>query len=183
MGCKMLAYCEHYSLEDYNRWDGDWELIDGMPYAMSPAPGISHQIVAGNILTQLNNEIKDKLNGCPDCYALMEVDWEISNDTVVRPDVLIICDEINEKILMAPTVIFEVSSPSTARRDELLKFQLYEKEGVAYYVLVYPEKNIAKVYRWINGSYQKQGDYSKGELEFDLGGCSVVLDLSTIWRD
>ena len=80
----MLAYCEHYSLVDYNGWKGDWELIGGMPYAMSPAPSISHQIVAGNILTQLNNKIKDKLNGCPDCYALIEVDWEMSNDTVVR---------------------------------------------------------------------------------------------------
>ncbi|WP_428353518.1 Uma2 family endonuclease [Methyloprofundus sp.] len=179
----MLAFREHYSLNDYNQWKGDWELVDGMAYAMSPSPSISHQIVAGNILTQLNNVIKNKLSGCPDCYVLMEVDWEISNDTVVRPDVLVICDEVNEKILKAPRVIFEVSSPSTARRDELLKFQLYEKEGVAYYVLVYPEKKIAKVYRWVSGYYQKQGDFDKGDFEFDLGECSVVLDLSTIWRN
>ena len=50
-------------------------------------------------------------------------------------------------------------------------------------MLVYPEKNIAKVYRWINGFYQKQGGFDKGDFEFDLGECSVVLDLSTIWRN
>ncbi|RKT46665.1 hypothetical protein BDD21_4197 [Thiocapsa rosea] len=25
---------EHYSLDDYRRWEGDWELIQGMPLAI-----------------------------------------------------------------------------------------------------------------------------------------------------
>jgi hypothetical protein len=31
---KILPY---YTYEDYVQWEGKWELIDGIPYAMSPA--------------------------------------------------------------------------------------------------------------------------------------------------
>ncbi len=179
----MLAYYEHYTIEDYDLWEGRWELLNGMPYAMPPSPTVSHQLIAGNILTQFNTAIRHQGKDCTQCYALMEVDWEISHDTIVKPDILILCDEVDERVIKTPRIIFEVSSPSTAKRDELLKFQLYEKEGVAYYVLVYPNNKLAKVYRWVNGTYQKQGDYSTGELTFDLESCHVLLDFSAIWRD
>ena len=178
----MFAYYEHYTIKDYDLWEGHWELLNGMPYAMSPSPTVSHQLIAGNILTQFNTAIRRQGNGCTPCYALMEVDWEVSHDTIVKPDILILCDEIDERVIKTPHIIFEVSSPSTAKRDELLKFQLYEKEGVAYYVLVYPENKLAKVYHWINGAYQKQGDYSTGKLTFDVKNCHVLLDFSAIWR-
>ncbi len=29
----VLAYQDYYTLEDYLSWAGDWELMDGMPYA------------------------------------------------------------------------------------------------------------------------------------------------------
>ncbi|HSV11108.1 MAG TPA: hypothetical protein VLI68_10085 [Hanamia sp.] len=28
----------HYTYEDYCHWEGRWEVIDGIPYAMIPAP-------------------------------------------------------------------------------------------------------------------------------------------------
>ncbi len=37
---KLLPY---YTYEDYCRWEGRWELIDGIPFAMSPAPTPRHQ--------------------------------------------------------------------------------------------------------------------------------------------
>ena len=62
-------------------------------------PRVSHQLVSGNILTQLNNLTRNSPESCSDCHALMEVDWEVSSDTVVRPDILMLCDEIDEKII------------------------------------------------------------------------------------
>ena len=35
-------YRPHYTYEDYLLWEGRWELIEGMPYAMSPTPVIDH---------------------------------------------------------------------------------------------------------------------------------------------
>jgi len=35
----MLAEVfEKYTYEDYKRWKGDWELIEGFPFAMAPLP-------------------------------------------------------------------------------------------------------------------------------------------------
>ena len=32
----------HYVYDDYRQWEGRWELIEGIPYAMTPAPGFEH---------------------------------------------------------------------------------------------------------------------------------------------
>ncbi len=37
---KILPY---YTYEDYLRWEGQWEVIEGIPYAMSPMPRPEHQ--------------------------------------------------------------------------------------------------------------------------------------------
>lgn len=172
-----LAYTEHYSLKDYEMWKGDWELIHGEPYSMSPSPSISHQRLEKKILLQLDRELKE----CSQCEALSEVDWTVSNETVVRPDVLIACNIQGEKLTKTPEMIVEIISPSTARRDELLKFELYENEGVGIYVLVYPDEKKAKAYRLVNGHYLKIGDFSQNTLEFRIGSCSVSLNFSVIW--
>jgi len=38
-----------YTYEDYKLWEGDWELIYGVPYAMAPAPMIKHQAISSKI--------------------------------------------------------------------------------------------------------------------------------------
>jgi len=38
----------------------------------------------------------------------METDWQVSNDTVVRPDVMVICQPIDEKVTVTPEVCIEV---------------------------------------------------------------------------
>jgi hypothetical protein len=32
-------------------WEGDWELIDGAPYAMSPSPEMTHQFTGGSLFS------------------------------------------------------------------------------------------------------------------------------------
>lgn len=36
-------YQPHYTVEDYELWEGDWELWDGHAIAMSPAARPDHQ--------------------------------------------------------------------------------------------------------------------------------------------
>jgi len=177
-----LAYEEHYTVEDYQLWEGDWELIGGMPYAMTPSPTVTHQICAANLLTQIKTDLDSHPDNCGNCHVLMETDWEISNDTVVRPDILVTCDILDEKVIKAPGLIVEVVSASSARRDEQQKFDLYRKEGVSYYILAYPDKQLAKIYRNDSTEYRKIGDLSDKRIEFELGACVFSLDLGKIWR-
>ncbi len=171
-------YVELYTVEDYQHWEGEWELIYGSPYAMAPPPMVTHQSINGKIFIELNKDLDD----CPQCQALFEIDWEISSDTIVKPDTLVICYEPDEHLTKKPELIFEIASPSTVKRDETLKFELYEQEGVAYYVLVYPKKQKAKVYRLKEGRYIKVGDFSEESYIFDMDKCTIDFDFSKIWR-
>jgi hypothetical protein len=43
---KILPY---YTYEDYVQWEGKWEVIDGISYAMSPAQTPKHQMIANSL--------------------------------------------------------------------------------------------------------------------------------------
>ena len=152
---KAIGY---YTNDDYLIWKGKWELIGGIPIAMAPSPVIKHQAITGKILNELMNSIGD----CERCLVLSEEDWKISNDTIVKPDVVLICDEPSDTyITKTPEIAVEVISKSTAKRDEVFKFEIYEREKVLYYIIVYPNDCKAKLYQLINGKYSKQGDFFK----------------------
>ncbi len=174
-----VEYLPHYTYEEYKQWEGKWELIYGVPYAMAPAPMIEHQRVSNKIARVLD----EVLEGCKECMALLPVDWKISDDTVVQPDNLVYCGELenDQYLTKAPQVIFEVISPSTAIKDTNLKFELYEREGVRYYVLVYPADKVAKVYRWQEGRYMKVCDCSDESVTFDIDVCKFTFDFSKVW--
>ncbi len=175
----VYAYEEHYTVSDYQHWKGDWELIYGCAYAMAPSPMVTHQLVGTNI----TYELKQIFENCSKCLVMGEIDWEVSSDTVLRPDALVICKEIDEKVDKTPEIIFEVISSSSARRDEILKFDIYEKEGVEYYILVYPKNRLAKVYKLnFEGRFIKQGDFCKESFLFEIDKCKATFNFSKIWR-
>jgi len=168
-----------YSVQDYLQWDGDWELINGHPVAMAPSPLFGHQVTSFAIAQQLGENFDD----CPHCQALFEIDVEFADDTVVRPDVLVISyTPEGDRLTRAPDLIFEVVSAKTARHDEVIKFDLYRTEAVAHYVLVYPEAQKAKVWRLIDGDYRKVADFHDETHRFDLSKCSLDFDFSRLWK-
>lgn len=177
-----IAYQDYYTVEDYQSWQGDWELIAGMPYAMTPSPSVTHQAVGLNIAAQLKQNLADGPHDCGGCSVLMETDWQVSNDTVVRPDVMVICQEVGEKVVVTPELIVEVVSSSSTRRDEVMKFELYQQEGVLFYILLYPDNRLAKVYHNDVGGFRKTADYGNEIAEFTFKRCGFPIDFSTVWR-
>lgn len=172
------AVVERYCLDDYRQWEGDWELIRGIPLAMAPSPGVEHQRLSGRLFAQISQHLAN----CPRCEALYEIDVEFAEDTVTRPDLIIICfAPEGDRIARAPALIVEVVSPKTARRDEQTKFQLYRNEGVGYYLLLYPRQAKAKVYRLVNGDYWKVGDFQRERCTIELPDCAIDLDFSELW--
>ena len=68
------------------------------------------------------------------------MDWKISDDTVLQPDVLIVCKRIEKKYLdFPPVLIVEVLWPSTAAKDRNVKMELYQLQLVKYYLIVDPQ--------------------------------------------
>ena len=53
-----LKYLPEYNYKDYLRWEGHWELIEGLAYAMNPRPNIKHQKISGKLYRAIDDEIE-----------------------------------------------------------------------------------------------------------------------------
>jgi Uma2 family endonuclease len=96
---------------------------------MVPSPFGRHGKILGNIVTALNNAIKQAKGQQANCTAtvLVEVDWIISQDTVLRPDLVVVCGTEPERHLeAAPAVVVEVLSLGTRDRDLPWKREIYQ---------------------------------------------------------
>jgi len=181
MGALKLEDLPRYTYDDYMTWEGKWELIDGIPYSMAPAPMIKHQNISSKIAWILQGALID----CTKCQALLPVDWKIADDITVQPDNSVICHNPKNKayITKAPKIIFEILSKSTAKKDKSIKYDLYEKEGVKYYIIVNPDEDMAKVYELKSGKYIKICDATDEIVNFDIKECDtkIAFDFSKIW--
>ena len=169
----------HYTYEDWVQWEGRWELIDGHPIAMSPAPVPRHQRLVADSIIELGIALRKKK--CKHCFVYDAIDYKISEDTILAPDVLIVCGEIEKKFLdFPPALVVEVASPSTFLRDRYTKFELYQQQGVMHYLLVDADRTSVEIYTLVNGTYQLQ-NVNLNSCNFTLSdGCEITVDFSTI---
>ena len=175
-----IAQILNYTYEDYKSWEGSWELIDGIPISMAPAPVKMHQRIASELFFQLKQELNDD---CEECEVLYETDWKISDATTLRPDIVLVCNDEGEAYLSkAPKIVIEILSPSTAKKDETIKFDIYEEEKVQYYILVYPKDLKAKVYTLDKNKYTKVADFTNEKLVFEELVCELELDFEKVFR-
>src|SRR6056297_974137 len=146
-------FAPHYTLDDYRLWKGDWELWDGIAIAMTPSPFGTHQAVLVGLVSELRAELRDR--GC-EATALVELDWIVSNDTVVRPDVSLVCGPAPEKHLeQPPTLVAEILSSSTRQNDLTYKRELYQSQGVRTYLIVDPDtRTIQQLTLSSDGTYE-----------------------------
>lgn len=173
-------YRPHYTYDDYLLWEGNWELIDGMIYAMSPAPNIRHQGISGNLYSIFQQAIN---NGCQKCKVSLPIDWKIDEKTVVQPDLLVLCRPIttSQYLDITPALVVEILSPSTAYKDRHEKFELYEQTGVKYYLIVDPQFNKLEIYELITGQYQPAA-VTPPQFSFTLEeGCELAVDFAKTW--
>ncbi|SFP13952.1 Uma2 family endonuclease [Hydrogenimonas thermophila] len=174
-----MCAIEYYTYDDYVHWEGKWELIDGIAYAMAPSPMITHQALAMQVAFELERSIEN----CDKCLVVAEEDWKISDDTVLKPDVSLICDEPNEAyITKTPEIVVEIISKSSSKRDEKYKFKIYESEKVPYYILVYPDDLKAKIYKLKDGKFDKEGDFFDQVYKFEGLSCSVDINFSKVFK-
>jgi Uma2 family endonuclease len=152
---------EHFTYRDYKSWElkeGErYELIEGTAYAMS-APTDQHQAVSWELARQLGNYLVGK--PCKARAAPYDVrlfyDEDETDDTVVQPDISVICDEAKrgpEGCRGAPDVVIEILSPSNMSDDYIRKFNLYLKAGVREYWIISPETRAVQVFILRDGVY------------------------------
>lgn len=143
-----------FTYRDYLTWPDEerWEIIEGIPYAMTPAPSSDHQ----RIVLELSTQVTLWLRG-QKCEAFVSpIDVILANPedadenitTIVQPDLIVVCDRkkiVKRGIRGAPDFVLEVLSPSTASHDQITKAALYEKHGVKEFWVVDPAERLVTI--------------------------------------
>ena len=136
------AFFPKATYKDYKNIPDDvhCELIDGVFYMMASATPL-HQDIQAELITQLRTQLR----GNP-CRAFTDLDVRLfyhideSDTTVVRPDIIVVCDESKYRGKVncegPPDFIIEIMSDSTEKRDFEEKKAEYEKAGVKEYWIV-----------------------------------------------
>jgi Uma2 family endonuclease len=180
-----LRDADRHTYGDYLGWgeDARYELIDGLAYAMAPAPTRMHQ----EFVLQIGRQLADALEGtrCRPYIAPFDVrlphgeESDMAVDTVVQPDLSVVCDptKLDERGCRgAPDWVVEVLSPATASHDLILKRRIYERAGVREYWLVHPTDQVVTVYG--------QGEHGFGAPEiYELQGCLASKALPRVEID
>lgn len=173
-------YVPHYTIDDYRLWEGDWELWNGIAVAMTPSPFGRH----GNILARSVAELSNAIDRAA-CHAsvIVEVDWVISSDTILRPELSIVCGDAPEGHLQdPPELIVEVLSPSSRERDLEFKRPLYEHHGVKWYLTIDPDNGWIQILH-LSPSGRYAEVVPEGVVRVQLcEKCQLDLDLSRFSR-
>lgn len=179
MMSSAIKILPHYTYEDYEQWEGRWEVIDGVPYAMSPLPVPKHQRIAAN----LTSEFRIALKKCKKCTAYQPLDYKIKEDTIIQPDMLVVCKPINKKYLdFPPSLVVEILSPSTALKDRHTKFEIYQSQNIPYFIIISPDKEEAEIYKIEEGNYLLTQSGHSFSYIFYFEDCEANIDFNEIWQ-
>ncbi len=181
-----------HSYADYLRWNDTrrFELVDGIPYDMTPAPSRKHQEISMKLSVIIAGHLHGRhysVYAAPFDVRLAdgsERDEDIA--TVVQPDIVVVCDprKLDERgCAGAPDLVIEIASPVTASRDMKEKLSLYERHGVKEYWIVFPGEGDSMRLVLVftagkDGGYGRPGVYAPGDTlkSKTLRGLSVSLD-------
>lgn len=155
---KSLKICTLEEFEKLPKEDGwNYELLDGV-VMMSPRPAMQHQIVSGNLYTELRNALRQK-----NCRPIPEIDLVLEGNNLI-PDMMVICNDTFDKkrYEQPPFIVIEIVSPTSSSRDYVSKRNLYEKLNIPEYWVISPEEKCVDVFCFAD---KKHFQYCDGQLK------------------
>lgn len=157
------------------------EYLAGYIYARAEVSA-AHNLIAGNIAARLRTHLQG--GPCQVFISAMKLRIEAIN-TFYHPDVMVTCDpeDREDYFKSRPSLIIEVSSPSTVvidRREKLLAYQRIP--NLREYILISQDEIKVEVYRRHEGGrWWEQTLDREGELELESVG--LKIDLNDIYED
>jgi Uma2 family endonuclease len=139
--------------DDGNRY----EIIEGELF-VSCSPGLTHQIVLGNLIFLIRTHLEATNAG----VVISTPGLILSDFSGVIPDLVFFRPAKRSKIISGerlkgpPDLVMEILSPGAGnmRRDRVAKLHLYATHGVPEYWIADPSKQILEVFRLTGESYE-----------------------------
>jgi len=153
---QQLDFNQHYTYADYILWQFKErvELLKGRLLPMA-APNVKHQRISSHLHIRIGGYLLQKK--CDVFAAPFDVRLPLPKskvkgnkiDTVVQPDLCVICDEDKldkQGCVGAPDLVIEILSPGNSKKEMKYKFELYQEAGVLEYWVFDPEHNAVFAY-------------------------------------
>ena len=174
---------KHYTWADYRAMPEETraEIIDGEFFDMSAAPALLHQHVVG----ALHSAFGAFFNGHPCTVFLSPVDVKLDDDTVVQPDLLVVCNREQMQVTHIegpPSLVVEILSPHSHLHDRWRKMRRYAAAGLAEYWIVDPVAHLIEIYLLDGASYRLYGNFGPGETARSAQFKALEVAVDTLFR-
>ena len=166
--------------------EGKFEYIDGHLRdlgALLMAGGTkNHSVIAGNIITALNNALRAKGRHCNVCTG--DAYFKVNENIRYLPDVTVTCDEgdLNRNAAVeSPSLVVEVLSTSTMLFDHTEKLRAYSScPSIQEYLLVDSTEKFVEVFHRLPDGSMAYRSYKDGDT-IVLSGLGFNLTIADIY--
>ena len=177
---RTMTVAEYFALDEASEIRN--EYIDGEIYAMPGGSG-SHNALVGAIIGNLFR----LLEGLDCIIYASQMRVRIDPSKYVYPDLSVVCGEPrfedeNEVTLLNPTVVVEVTSPSSMTRDHVSKVELYGAvPSIEGYLILDQERVFAEWYTRTASGWHLQQFSDLAEV-IPLAPLDIALPLADAYR-
>ncbi len=173
-----------------NSTDGLYEYWHGLVIMLRPPSSVSaqhlvdlaggspaHAALAARLASLIDQRLPE--NGSCIVYS-SDVLLKLADDHYLHPDVAVGCTDQTEKVLTQPTVLIEVLSPNTEKRDRGSKLKSYKAiPSLQEYLLVGSDEKEIVAYRREN-SWQAY-HYNEGDT-VELTSLSISFPFDAVYK-
>lgn len=163
-----------------------YEYIDGEIYLLA-SPKTAHQVALTELFVIFYNWFAGKK--CTPLVAPYDIILKRSPEkiNVVQPDLMVICDleeklDANDYYQGVPTLLVEILSEGTQRKDLITKLDLYLSCGVKEYWIVNILNKEVTVYLFADQNIKKSATYRKTELARSYTFEGLAAELGRVFR-
>lgn len=179
---KKLTYADYCSLPEEP--GVRFEVLDGF-LVKEPSATVLHQRVS----RRLQRMLEDYFLATDPAGEVFNapLDLTLGNYTVVQPDIFYVSSRQREQVLHArvdgaPTLVVEILSPSSGRKDRLQKMRIYQSAGVVHYWIVDPEEKTMECFSLTDGVYALVVGGMDDEELVHPSLPKLKLALAALWR-
>jgi len=162
-------------LEQFPESDGcKYECIDG-ELLVTPAPRFDHGLALHQLAISLSVAL-----GSHERIFYGVLDLRPERDAVVEPDLLVFREPMSRRTklddMAGVSVLVEVLSPSTAKRDRGIKRRFYQRAGIGEYWIVDLDSRVVE--RWRPDDERPEVLHDALAWTDDASGAQCTIDLT-----
>lgn len=166
------------------------ELIKGKVFKRdAAAPRMSHQKISVRLTSAFFNFLDGK--SCQVFHTPFDVRLPVKSkknqdiDTVVQPDLCVICDPAkldDAGCLGAPDLVIEILSPGNNKIELKNKYEVYEESGVREYWVIHPNEQTLLIYSLRDGKFQASRLFTSGDTVESVCVPGICIDLENLFE-